>query len=250
MTVVVISQPLLFPWVGMYEQLELADVWVHYDDVQFSSGSFVNRVQCKTPSGPRWLTIPLKDRALGDRIDQLRPADDRPWRQSHRQLLRDAYSEAPWYDTMIDVVDGTYARVGAPLAEIVIDGFDRLATRLGVTPPATVARSSTLGVQGRGSQRVLDVVLHLGGTRYVTAQGALDYLDFAAFDEAGVEVRIMDYARAEYPQLHGDFTPFVSALDLLAMTGPDARDYLQPRTVYWNDFTPDQRVSGKADHGR
>ena len=48
MTVVVISQPMLFPWVGMFEQIRLADVYVHYTDVQFSKGSFVNRVQIKT----------------------------------------------------------------------------------------------------------------------------------------------------------------------------------------------------------
>ena len=48
MTTVVISQPMLFPWVGMFEQVALADVFVHYDDVQFSKGSFTNRVQLKT----------------------------------------------------------------------------------------------------------------------------------------------------------------------------------------------------------
>ena len=49
---VVISQPMLFPWVGMLEQIMLADVFVHYADVQFSKGSFTNRVQIKDSTGP------------------------------------------------------------------------------------------------------------------------------------------------------------------------------------------------------
>ena len=57
MTRVVISQSMLFPWVGLLEQMRLADVFVHYDDVQFSKGSFVNRVQVKTPDGVRWMTF-------------------------------------------------------------------------------------------------------------------------------------------------------------------------------------------------
>ena len=57
-TRVVISQPMLFPWVGLFEQIRAADVYVHYDDVQFSKGSFTNRVQIKTARGPRWLTVP------------------------------------------------------------------------------------------------------------------------------------------------------------------------------------------------
>ena len=44
---VVISQSMFFPWVGFLEQLKLADVYVFYDDVQFSKGSFTNRVRVK-----------------------------------------------------------------------------------------------------------------------------------------------------------------------------------------------------------
>lgn len=38
---------MFFPWVGFLEQLKLVDVYVFYDDVQFSKGSFTNRVQVK-----------------------------------------------------------------------------------------------------------------------------------------------------------------------------------------------------------
>ena len=62
---VVISQPMFFPWVGFLEQMRLADVYVHYDDVQFSKGSFTNRVQIKTPEGFIWLTAPLRNLRAG-----------------------------------------------------------------------------------------------------------------------------------------------------------------------------------------
>ena len=41
MKTVVISQPMYFPWVGMLEQMRLADVFVHLDDAQFSKGGFL-----------------------------------------------------------------------------------------------------------------------------------------------------------------------------------------------------------------
>src|SRR5690606_29856763 len=67
--VIVISQPMYFPWVGQLEQLRLADTFVFYDDVQFSKGSFSNRVQIKTEAGMRWMTVPLKDLHLGQLIN-------------------------------------------------------------------------------------------------------------------------------------------------------------------------------------
>ena len=60
----VISQSMYFPWVGMLEQIRLADVFMHYDDVQLARG-FYNRVQVKTAQGARWLTVPLRDKHQG-----------------------------------------------------------------------------------------------------------------------------------------------------------------------------------------
>src|SRR5271165_5531971 len=78
---VVISQPMFFPWVGMFEQIRLADVYIHYSDVQFSKGGFVNRVQIKTASGIKWLTVPLEGVSLGQKINQVRIDDRRAWRE-------------------------------------------------------------------------------------------------------------------------------------------------------------------------
>src|SRR5882672_1775792 len=103
MTTVVISQPMFFPWVGMLEQLQAADVYVHYDDVQFSKGSFTNRVQVKTATGVKWLTVPLEDVHLGQLIKDVRVDSRRDWRKSHLSLLDQAYPQAK------EIVERVYA---------------------------------------------------------------------------------------------------------------------------------------------
>ncbi len=85
---VVISQPMYFPWVGMFEQIRLADVYVHYGDVQFSKGSFTNRVQIKTAQGIKWLTVPLKDVSIGQVIDEVRINASVDWRRQHMDILK------------------------------------------------------------------------------------------------------------------------------------------------------------------
>jgi hypothetical protein len=46
----------------------------------------------------------------------------------------------------------------------------------------------------------------------------------------------MDYRLDPYPQLHGDFTPYVSALDLIANCGVSGRDRIRSGTLYWKEF--------------
>jgi hypothetical protein len=235
MTTVVISQPMFFPWVGMFEQIALADVFVHYDDVQFSKGSFTNRVQIKTASGISWLTVPLRKFHLGETIGGIRANDDKPWRVQHLKLLEEAYRGARYRDEMLDLVGSVYASAD-PLPEVLMTSLERVAELVGAAEGTDFVRSSELDIAGQGWERVLAVVRRLGGSAYVTGHGARNYLDAREFEAAGVEVRYMDYACREYPQLHGPFTPYVSVLDLVANAGPGAPTVLEPRTVDWRTF--------------
>jgi hypothetical protein len=238
MTTVVISQPMLFPWVGMLEQIKLADIYVHYDDVQFSKQSFTNRVQVKSAQGSSWLTIPLRSRPHDGLIRDLAANDDGDWRSRHRRLLLETYKQAPHRDEMLSLVEGVYASASPTLCGLIESSMEVLAHRVGALGGTRVEHSSEMGVSGTSWKRVLEIVQVLEGDVYVTGHGGWSYLDHEAFEAAGIEVRYMDYALSPYPQLHGEFTPYVSALDLIANTGPEAPLYVQPRTVSWRDFRP------------
>ena len=56
------------------------------------------------------------------------------------------------------------------------------------------------------------------------------------FEAAGVAIDYVDYSCTPWPQGPGEFTPYVSILDLIARTGRDAAQYLQPRTLPWRAF--------------
>jgi hypothetical protein len=232
---VVISQPMLFPWVGMLEQVRLADVYVHYDDVPFSKGSFTNRVQAKTAGGPRWLTIPLQDLRLGQLIRDVRAAASDGWRNRHLGLLEQAYRGATYQEDMLAMVRRVYDLRTDLLGEIVMASMQQLWAYFDLTP-ASVLVSSALGIPGKGSPRVLALVRHLGGTVYVTGHGGRAYLEHEAFAAAGVDVQYMDYARTPYPQRHGPFTASVSGLDLVASLGREGRRVIASGTVPWRQF--------------
>ena len=61
--------------------------------------------------------------------------------------------------------------------------------------PSQWLKSSKLGVPGTSWQRVLAIVKAVGGTRYVTAHGATNYLDHEAFERAGIAVEYIDYSK-------------------------------------------------------
>ena len=233
---VVISQPMLFPWVGMLEQVRLADVYVHYSDVQFSKGSFVNRVQIKSSAGTHWLTVPLKDLRLGQRINEVHVREEDEWRRRHLDLLTRAYVDAPYCSEMLSIVRSVYAQSFDTIAELSEASLLAVCRYFGLDQHRRFVAASDLGVKGSGSKRVLDIVLALGGDCYITGWGARDYLDHDLFEQGGVRVEYMNYRKMPYPQRHGEFTPFVSSLDLIANMGAAGKAAICSDTVFWKDF--------------
>lgn len=236
MTTVVILQPMLFPWVGVFEQIRLADVYVHYDDVQFSRGGFMNRVQVKTVAGPRWLTVPLAGLELGQQIRDVRVDERQEWRASRLSLLDQALRGTPCRSQALELARSVFARRDSALADLSIASIEACRGYLGLAPRTRFLRSSTLGVPGQGSARVLALVRRLGGSVYVSGRGGADYLDHEAFEAAGVRVEYMSYQRRPYPQLHGAFTPHVTILDLIANLGTEGLGCIVSGTVPWREF--------------
>jgi len=237
---------MLFPWVGLFEQMRLADVFVHYDDVQFTRGGFFNRVQVKTERGPKWLTVPLRDFHLGQHIKEVQLDDRQDWRAAHVALLNSAYEDAPHVGEMLDVVREAYAASVRHLAELSQRSIDAVCRYFGFDQGRCFVTSSSLNLPGRATERVLRIVQHFEGKRYVTGHGARHYFDHELLERAGIRTEYLDYRLTPYRQLHGAFTPYVSILDLIANVGREGVSIICSPSVDWRSFLarlPQQRVS-------
>jgi hypothetical protein len=233
MTTVVISQPMLFPWPGFFELISSADIYVHLDDVQFSKGSFLNRIQIKHPSGIKWMTIPLVNRGSMQSICDLRAVDS-DWRQRHYDFVAQSLRVAPYFNEAAKLLHHVYAH--EDLITLLTASIEEPMRTMALRSPSRWLYSSAMGIKGSSWQRVLAIVQSVGGTRYVTAHGAASYLNHEAFENAGITVEYANYSKRPYPQLHGPFSPFVSILDLIANVGPSAGEVLDTATIPWRRF--------------
>ena len=234
-TRIVISQSMYFPWVGLLEQIRLADIFMHYDDVHYARG-FYNRVQAKTARGIKWLTVPLQDQHRGQRLDEVVVDNRLDWRSQHRALLRQAYFKAPYRDEMLALVDEVFAMPLLSLAEVSRESMLSLARYFGLIQGQRFMCSSDQNIGGSSSQRLHDLVQSIGAKVYVTGHGARNYLDHGLFERSGITVQYMKYQMVPYPQLHGEFTPYVTGLDLLANCGREGSVVICSGAIDWKEF--------------
>lgn len=239
MTTVVVSQPMLFPWSGFFELIGCADIFVHLDDVQFSKGSFTNRVQIKHPGGVKWMTIPLKGKGGFQTIRQLE-AVGADWKRRHRELISQSLSKAPSLGHALRLFDLVYSQ--GSLIDLLTTSVEASSLLVNSRRPKAWLRSSEMQIAGTSWERVLAIVKAVGGNRYVTAHGALSYLNHEEFERQGVCVEYVEYSKTEYPQLNGAFVPYISIIDLVANLGEEAKEIIRPKTVSWSEFLKNKQA--------
>ncbi len=241
MKTVVILQPQFFPWRGVFEQIRLADEFVHLDDAQFQKGGFTSRVQLKTASGPLWLTVPVLRHGSLPPIAAVEIDYKTDWRAKHLRTFALSYARAPFLAAARAILEDVYAERPRTIAELDIAALERCCAELGLRP--AFGRASATPVAGAKTDRLVELLVPRGATRYVTGLGALDYLVEPQLAAAGIEVRVMAYTRRPYPQLHGSFDPHVSILDALANLGPAAAAALESPAIPWRDAVAPQEAS-------
>jgi hypothetical protein len=226
---VVILQPSYIPWRGYFDQIFRADLFIFYDDVQYDKRGWRNRNQIKTPRGKQWLTIPVHSRGAQTEnisINQIQILRENPWSQNHLKAIQHSYSKAPHFSRYLPLLEKFYGRHDEFLADFTIDFTIALTRELGNTHTSFRRSSEFAGIDGQKTDRLIQILQAVGATHYISGPSARDYIQKEKFDLAGITLEYMEYNYPEYLQLYPPFDPYVSILDLIFMTGPEALNYI------------------------
>jgi len=233
-------QPVYIPWLGLFHKIALSDLFVSFNQVQYQPKDWNNRNQIKTLQGPIWLTVPvLRKGYLEKSISDIGINNAVPWAKKHWKSLTVAYAKAPHFKRYAPFLEDIYSRHWESLVELnetMLKGFLDI---LGITVP--VRSASEWDFKGEKSGLVLDMCQQLGATDYIFGALGRGYADVDAFSAAGVKPHFQDYKHPVYPQLHGEFLPYMSILDLLFNCGDESRSILLSSNVTREEF-----LKGKA----
>jgi hypothetical protein len=225
---VVILQPSYIPWRGYFDQIDKSDLFIFYDDVKFDKNGWRNRNKIMTKQGLHWLTIPVFTKGVESNhtpINQIEVCWTKPWNQHHWETITQAYKKAPFFDRYAEELGNYYQRHPMLLTDFTIDLTILVARLLGNEHTQFMRSSEMQGISGVKTDRLIEILTRVGATHYISGPSAEDYIENEKFEATGISLEYMTYDYPEYTQLYQPFDPQLSALDLLFMTGPDAKNY-------------------------
>jgi len=224
---VVITQSNYIPWKGYFDAIALADVFVVYDDMQYTKRDWRNRNIIKTPKGTEWLTIPVevKGKYL-QKINETKIAD-KSWTVSHWEKIKQNYNKAKCFKEVAPAIDELYKNCNFDyLTDVNLHFITGINNLLGIK--TEIKFSSEFNLAEEKTQRLVGICKELDATDYYSGPAAKQYMDEQKFAIEKMNVHYFDYSGyKEYEQLYGKFTHAVSILDLFFNTGTDIKKYMK-----------------------
>jgi len=224
---VAISQSNYIPWKGYFNIIRDTDEFVLLDDVQYTRRDWRNRNLIKTPSGLKWLTIPVNVKGnYFIKIKDVQAVND-DWRIDHWSAIQQAYKKAPYFPHYKDQLEDVYLRSRERNLSMINFNFITLINLLiNITTP--IRWSMDFDAPSEKSERLLYICKCLKAKEYISGPAAKNYLDTQQFDKNNIQVRWADYSNYPvYNQLYPPFEHAVSIIDLLFNEGPTAFVYLK-----------------------
>lgn len=223
-------QPVYLPWIGLFHKIALADAFCYFDNVQYQIKDFNGRNKIKTANGPVWLTVPVKAKGYRDKkIQEIEIDNSQDWKNRHFKSIYLNYKKSPFFENYADFFEDVYKRDWNHLSQLNEHMLKWFLEQLDIK--VNYSKASELNFKGYKSDLVLDMCQKLKADLYIFGSLGKDYADGKKFNEKGVKIYFQDYKHPIYPQLHGEFTPYMSVIDLLFNCGPKSKKIMMSGNI-------------------
>jgi hypothetical protein len=207
-------QPYFLPYVGYFQLISACDVFVVYDNIEYTKGGWINRNRLLRNGGPALFSLPLKKASdfLDIRDRELSADFDRV------KLLRQiqgAYARAPQFTDVFPLVERIVGYNQQNLFDYIRNSIACVCSYLNI--PTKICVSSKIGANHflKSQDRVIDLCRVLGASTYINAIGGVDLYSREAFRSHGLELKFIRSKPFEYVQWGNSFVSWLSIIDVL-----------------------------------
>jgi len=221
-----IHQPEFLPYLGFFDRLLEADIFVVLDDVGYEKNGFINRNRIKLESGPVWLTVPVLGRSPNKKINEVLIDNSKDWGGSILDKIKKGYRDSPYFDDYYGFLEETLSKKWEKIADLDAHLIKNIGGFLG--KKIEIEKSSSAEIGGKKTERLINICKHYKADTYLSGPAGKDYMDMELFKKADIKVIFQDFMHPEYPQQFSEaFIKNMSVIDLLFNCGKSSSDIIK-----------------------
>lgn len=217
-----IMQPYFFPYIGYFQLINAVDVFVVYDNIQFTKKGWFHRNRILVGGKDKMFSIPLKkdsdylnvvQRVLADNFDI-----------EKKRILRriaQSYHKAPYYNDVMPLVEECFQKGSGNLFEFIYASLRRIIQFLHIETEMMISSSIAIDHTLKSQQKVLNICTSIGADVYINPIGGKELYEVKEFQKQGIKLRFLKAKPFTYVQFGNEFLPWLSIIDVMMFNPPE-----------------------------
>ncbi|GLC94532.1 hypothetical protein Tamer19_39400 [Cupriavidus sp. TA19] len=211
---VAIMQPYFMPYIGYFQLIGSADLFIVYDNIKYTKKGWINRNRMLQNGKDVMFSLPLKsDSDFLDVRDRELAVDFN--RDKLLNQFRGAYRRAPYFSQAFPLVEQIVRHEAANLFGFLHHSIARTCEYLGISTAIRIASGIDADHRLKSQDKVLALCGAVGATTYVNAIGGMDLYSKDAFQRKGIDLKFIKSRTLEYVQFENEFVPWLSIVDVM-----------------------------------
>lgn len=222
---IAIMQPGYLPWLGFFELMHNCDLFVLFDDVQYTKKDWRSRNRIRTNKDWMWLSVPVQTRSKRFQLIKEAKIDHSSnWRHKHLKAVEINYKGSPYFEKYFPCLREIISFKWEHLVNLDLELIKWLSSEIGIK--RTILMSSELGTGGMREQKIIAICKALKADELYDTKVSATFLDVAQFGLHGINISFQDYNHPIYTQVYSPFIPYMSSIDLLFNHGSRSLDII------------------------
>lgn len=219
MKTVAIMQPYFLPYIGYFQLIASADLFIVYDNIKYTKKGWINRNRLLLNGRDATFSLPLKsdsdylninERTLSCEFD----------RKKLLNQFKAAYLRAPYFSQTFPLLEQILQHEDNNLFRFLHHSLIKVCHHLSI--PTEIVISSDIAIDHalKGQDKVLALCQAVGATHYINAIGGTELYDINTFQNKEIELNFIQSKFQEYAQFGNEFVPWLSIVDVMMFNSP------------------------------
>lgn len=218
---IAVMQPYFFPYIGYFQLIKSADIFILYDDVTFIKKGWIHRNKLCFNNTECWFTIPVKDASQYREIKDTKVCDAEiaKWERKFFASIACFYGKQRHVSEGRSLVEQALSLPYDSIAELAENSLRLCCRYLGITTP--IMRSSQLDVPATLSRekRLIEICRRYHADRYINASGGQELYSQNMFSPYNIQLEFIHPLLKPYRVRGRNFMPGLSVLDAIMCCG-------------------------------
>ena len=209
-----IMQPYFFPYIGYFQLIAAADLFIVYDNIKYTKKGWINRNRMLHSGKDVMFSLPLKsDSDFLDVRDRTLAADFN--RGKFINQISGAYRRAPYFTQTMPLIEQIVRHDAQNLFKFIHHSIVKICEHLGITTEIRISSDIAINHDLRNQDKVLALCEAVGANTYINAIGGLELYAKHEFQARGIELKFIKSKPFEYAQFGNEFVPWLSIIDVM-----------------------------------